>query len=128
MPHRICLIEDDKPLRTALARYLTRTGYEVVEAEHGRKALEAMAVKSVDLVITDMIMPEMDGVETLVALRRDYPKVKIIAITGGGIRTAEQYLQLAQMLGAHKTFAKPLVPQELLAAISSLIGAETQRS
>ncbi len=128
MPHRICLIEDDTPLRTALARFLTRTGYEVVEAEHGRKALEEMAIKPVALVITDMIMPEMDGVETLVALRRDHPKVKIIAISGGGIRTAEQLLELAQMLGAHKTFSKPLNPEELLDAISSLIGPETQGS
>ncbi|HWC58897.1 MAG TPA: response regulator [Verrucomicrobiae bacterium] len=128
MPPRICLIEDDKPLRTVLARFLIRNGYDVIQAEHGRKALQEMADKPADLVITDMIMPEMDGVETIVALRRDYPKVKIIAISGGGIRTADQYLQLAQMLGAHKAFSKPIVPQELLNAISNLVGVETQPS
>jgi len=121
MPHRICLIEDDEPLRTVLARFLEQSGYEVVQAEHGRQALQAMELTPADLVITDMIMPEMDGVETIVALRREYPKAKIIAMSGGGLRSADQYLQLAQMLGAQKTFSKPIMPQELLRAISSLI-------
>jgi CheY-like chemotaxis protein len=126
MPYRICLIEDDKPLRNVLARFLKLAGYEVVEAEHGRQALQTMELTPADLVITDMIMPEMDGVETIVALRREYPKVKIIAMSGGGLRTADQYLQLAQMLGAQKVFSKPIFPQELLDAIGSLIG--TRRS
>jgi DNA-binding response OmpR family regulator len=128
MPHRICLVEDDRPLRTVLARFLTQSGYEVVQAEHGRQALQVMELRPADLVITDMIMPEMDGVETIVALRREYPKVKIIAMSGGGLRSAEQYLQLAQMLGAQKTFSKPIIPQELLDTISGLIGTGTQPS
>jgi len=124
MPHRICLIEDDKPLRTVLARFLKQAGYEVVEAEHGRQALQAMELTAAELVITDMIMPEMDGVETIVALRREYPKVKIIAMSGGGLRTADQYLQLAQLLGAQKVFSKPINPQELINTISGLLGTK----
>src|SRR5579862_2914796 len=79
MSQQILLVEDDTYLRKMWARLLSQHGLEVVEAENGRAAMEQMLRKPADLVITDMVMPEMDGVETIVALRRGYPGIKIIA-------------------------------------------------
>ena len=121
MPQQILLVEDDHHLRRMWARLLSQNGMEVTEAENGRAAMDQMLRKPADLVITDMVMPEMDGVETIVALRRSYPGVKIIAISEGGFSPAENCLKIAHKLGAQKTFAKPLVPQQLLEAIRELL-------
>jgi CheY-like chemotaxis protein len=121
---RVLLVEDDEDLRHALARLLTQNGYEVAQAPNGRLALQHMEQQPAQVVVTDMLMPEMDGVETILALRRAYPEVKIIAISGGGINPAENYLALARTLGTHKVLAKPFVPLELLEAIRESIGAE----
>lgn len=121
MSQRILLVEDDAYLRKMWARLLCEHGLEVTEAENGRDAMQQMSQKPADLVITDMVMPEMDGVETIVALRRGYPGIKIIAISEGGFGPAENCLKIAHKLGAQKTFAKPLVPQQLLEAIRELL-------
>lgn len=122
MSRPILLVEDDSQLRSAISRLLSEHGFDVSEAENGRAAMQHMLRNPADLVITDMVMPEMDGVETIVALRRHYPGVKLIAISEGGFGPAENYLKIAGKLGAHKTFAKPLVPQELIGAIRELLG------
>jgi CheY-like chemotaxis protein len=124
MPRRILLVEDDELLRRTLARLLIRTGYEVDEAINGRAALEQMTQNRADLVVTDMIMPEMEGVETIVALRRDFPGVKIIAMSGGGMTSAENHLKIADALGSDKIMTKPLVPGQFLKAVRELIGAK----
>jgi DNA-binding response OmpR family regulator len=108
-------------LRNTLARLLTREGYEVSEAANGRLALQLMSQQPADVVVTDMLMPEMEGVEMILSLRRRHPGVKIIAVSGGGISSPENYLRIADALGSHKTMTKPLVPAELLAAIRSLL-------
>lgn len=122
MSQQILLVEDDAHLRKMWAGLLSQHGLEVTEAENGRAAMEQMLRKPADLVITDMVMPEMDGVETIVALRRGYPGTKIIAISEGGFGTSENCLKIADKLGAQKTFAKPLVPEQLLEAIRELLG------
>jgi CheY-like chemotaxis protein len=121
---RILLIEDDEPLRKTLGRLFLRSGYEVAEAENGRTALQEMARQPADLVITDLIMPEVEGVETIRSLRRQYPGIKIIAMSGGGRSSAEGYLRIAQNLGAQRVLAKPLTPWELLEAIRELLDAK----
>jgi CheY-like chemotaxis protein len=75
-------VEDDEPLRSVLRQILERTGHEVAEAADGRAAMEIQRQKGADLVITDIIMPEVDGIETIMVLRREFPSVKIIAISG----------------------------------------------
>ena len=122
MSQQILLVEDDHHLRSTWARLLSQHGLEVTEAENGSIAMEQMSQKPADLVITDMVMPVMDGVETIVALRRGYPGIKIIAISEGGFGMAEDCLKIANKLGAQRTFAKPLVPRQLLEAIRELLG------
>jgi DNA-binding response OmpR family regulator len=126
MSQQILLVEDDPRLRKMWARILSQHGLEVTEAENGRAAMEHMLRKPANLVITDMVMPEMDGVETIVALRQSYPGVKIIAISEGGFGPAENCLKIANKLGAQKTFAKPLVLQQLLEAIRELLGQNSE--
>ncbi len=122
MASRILLVEDDKNVSTLIARLLAQHGYIVIEAENGRIAMERMSQQRADLVITDMIMPEMDGVETILAVRRFHPSVKIIAIAESGFNPAENSLKIARMLGSHKTLTKPIAPDELLDAVEELIG------
>ena len=119
---RILLIEDDCSLRRALCLSLEKIGYTVFEANDGREGLKAYTAQPVDLVITDMIMPEMEGVETIRALRKLNPTLKIIAITGGGRGTADGYLHLAAQFGAAKVFTKPFELAELCAAAAQLLG------
>jgi CheY-like chemotaxis protein len=120
MAGRILLVEDDDNLRSALARLLVRTGYIVMEAGDGRVALLQMSQQPADLVITDMLMPVMEGAQTILALRRMYPGVKIIAISGGGICSAESCLAIARALGAQKVLTKPLIMAEFLDAVRDL--------
>src|SRR5215469_8931676 len=102
---RVLLVEDDEPLRRALSRFLTQNGYEVAQAPNGVLALQHMQQQPAEVVVTDMLMPEMDGVETILALRRAYPGVRIIAMSGGGINSAENYLAIARALGTSKILA-----------------------
>ena len=121
MATRILLVEDNEQLRNTLARLLMREGYDVSEAANGRLALQQMSQHAADVVVTDMLMPEMEGVEMILSLRRRHPGVKIIAVSGGGISSPENYLKIAGALGSDKTMTKPLVPGELIEAIRALI-------
>jgi CheY-like chemotaxis protein len=122
MALQILLVENDKPLRRALAQLLKQSGYEVSEAENGRVAMQQMLRQPADLVITEMIMPEMDGVETILAVRRGYPGAKILAVSGGGMSPAENSLKIARTLGSHRTMAKPRIAQDFLRVVQELIG------
>jgi DNA-binding response OmpR family regulator len=117
---RILLIEDDSTLRWFLYHNLIKEGYAVFDAVHGADGLLQLRKNPVDLVITDMLMPEMDGVETIQQLRRSFPGVKIIAISGGGMASPDHYLKIARKLGAGKTLKKPFTFPELLGAIHEL--------
>ena len=118
---KILLIEDDPDLRKMLCKLLERENYDVVAASNGIEALVKVQSLKPDLVITDIIMPEQDGIGTINELKKKYKDVKIIAISGGGKMLSEDYLQIAEMLGAKHSFAKPFDNSELLAKISELI-------
>jgi DNA-binding response OmpR family regulator len=117
---RILLIEDDSTLRWFLYHNLIKEGYAVFEAVHGADGLRQLRHNPVDLVITDMLMPEMDGVETIQQLRESFPGVKIIAISGGGLASPDHYLKIARKLGADKTLRKPFIFPELLDTVHEL--------
>ncbi len=108
--------------RQMLRKMLERVGYEIVEAGDGREGMKLFREEPADLVITDILMPEQDGVETVIKLRREFADVGIIAISGGGQINSKQYLKVAEGLGAAHTFSKPLDRNQLLHAIQELLG------
>lgn len=120
---QILIIDDDEQVRSMLAETLRLEGYEVVEAANGKEGVERYQSEPTPLVITDIIMPEQDGVEAIHALRREYPQVKIIAISGGSANIRGDYLLgTANALGAAKTFGKPVDMNELLDAVKAILG------
>lgn len=121
---RILLVEDDETLSQAIAALLQRAGHEVRQANDGREALKCFQGFQPDLVITDIIMPEVEGLETIRTLHRKAPTVKIVAISGGGVGGPEQYLGMAQKLGAIATLAKPFSTHDLLAIVTRILGGE----
>ncbi len=124
---RILLVEDDTQVRDMLRETLIQEHYEVVEAANGREAIDLYRQSPCDVVITDIIMPEQDGVETIHTLRREFPKVKIIAISGGSANIAGDYLLgTAGALGAVNTFHKPVDMTLLLDAVKTAVAASSQ--
>jgi CheY-like chemotaxis protein len=114
---RILVIDDDEQMRALLRDILERAGYEVTEAQHGLEGLKLFRARPADLVVTDLIMPEKEGVETILELRAEYPEVPIIAVSGGGRNGPRDYLEIAARLGARRTVAKPFTRQEILVAV-----------
>jgi len=118
---RILIIDDDVQILDMLRQILKSEGYEVVEAADGREGIRLYREDPADLIITDIIMPEKEGIETIMELKRDFPDVKIIAISGGGRIGPEEYLPMAEMLGAKRTFSKPVERKQLLNAVRKLL-------
>jgi DNA-binding response OmpR family regulator len=98
----------------------------VIEASDGRAGLRHYLLAPMDLVITDLLMPEQEGMETIQAMRRVHPQVKIIAISGGGQTGRLDFLEAAAVLGAQRTLRKPFRPRELLTAVRELMQAESE--
>lgn len=105
---KILVIDDDILIRSLTRVWLEREGFEVYEAENGRKGVEAHRLCPVDMVICDLIMPVQEGIETITQFREEFPEVGIIAISGGGKICTESYLAIAKQIGAWRVFAKPL--------------------
>jgi DNA-binding response OmpR family regulator len=118
---KILLVDDDDNFRAMLGRVLGDAGHIVTMAVNGNEALRLVQENAFDLVITDLMMPEKEGIETIVELRRKIPGLKIIAMSGGGFNAPEIYLNLARKLGAVQTLAKPFPGTELLAAVASVL-------
>jgi CheY-like chemotaxis protein len=119
---RILLADDDDSFRKMLRKTLVKMGFEVAEANNGNEALKAFAHNPPDLVITDLVMPEKEGLETINALRRIHAGVKIIAMSGGGRGNAVDYLKVAKMLGADRVLSKPFSNEEIATALDELLG------
>jgi CheY-like chemotaxis protein len=117
---RVLVVDDESSMRQMLRETLERRGHIVDEAADGREALQRLTEHQPDLVITDLVMPEMEGIETIQALRRKCPTIPIIAISGGGRVEPENYLSLAEQIGANRTFAKPFRLDEILTAVREL--------
>ena len=112
---RILVIDDQESIRSLLRLVLEGAGHEVLDASNGRLGLELYREKSADLIITDIGMPEMDGLELMVELTRSFLNVKVIAMSGG--LASEGKLNVAKLLGARQTFHKPFVMEELVRAV-----------
>jgi CheY-like chemotaxis protein len=113
----ILLIDDEESVRTVFQMGLAQVGYRVLTAENGRHGLRLLEHQEVDLIVVDIFMPEMDGLELIPLLRKTRPACKIIAISG---RSGQMdHLDTAKYLGAHATLKKPFSLQELLDAVAS---------
>ncbi len=118
----ILVIDDDDRIRIMLRQMLEAVGYEVVNASNGKEGIRLYRKDPAYLIITDIIMPEKEGIEVIMELKKDFPDVKIIAISGGGQIDAEEHLHMAKMLGAKFTFTKPFERKELLDAVKEIVG------
>ncbi len=123
MSARILVIDDDPVVRDMLVEMLQREGYDVESAEDGRAGMRRFREQPSALVITDVVMPEQEGLETLMQLRQSGRPVKVMAISGGGRVGPDAYLNSARTLGADAILAKPFGRQELLEKVSALLGA-----
>jgi CheY-like chemotaxis protein len=116
----VLVIDDDDEVRDFLVRLLKRRGYSVTGARNGEAGLASLAAESFALVITDIVMPDMEGLETIKRIRRGNPALPIIAISGGGSSQID-YLKFARKFGANAALAKPFDPAELLDLATQLI-------
>jgi DNA-binding response OmpR family regulator len=115
------VVDDDAALRTALGRALRGAGYLVREAADGAAALRSIGAKPPALLITDIMMPDSDGIALIGEVRRRYPDLRILAISGRGNFGGLDLLNLAGMIGADATLSKPLSPEELLDKVAGLV-------
>jgi DNA-binding NtrC family response regulator len=120
---KILVIDDDPAVRKTIGRILDRKGYEVVMADDGRGGLKLFESEQPDLVITDIIMPEREGLETIRAIHKLAPNAKIIAISGGARIGNIDFLAMAAKLGAREIIAKPFDPAELTSSVSRCLSS-----
>ena len=121
MAQLILVIDDEEPVRTVLRQMLEKEGYEVEEAPDGAVGLSLLQDHPIDLVITDLFMPEKEGIETMREVQKSFPQVKIIAMSGGGRMGKLDFLPMAESFGAQRTLAKPFERKELLEAVSAVL-------
>jgi CheY-like chemotaxis protein len=118
----ILLVDDDDLFRTMLAKKLAKFGYETLELRSGKDALTKYEQGHIDLLLTDLVMPEKEGLETIMELKSKYPQAVVVAMSGGGRGSAENYLELAKALGANHVLTKPFSDEDLKKTIQEAIG------
>src|SRR6266446_2657935 len=117
---RVLVIDDHPEIRETLRWLLEGEGYMVGVAANGLEGLRVQRKEPADIVVTDIFMPEQDGIETLWKFREEFPGVPIIVMSGGGAARGADYLVVARELGAKKVLRKPLDPQELIDVVGQI--------
>lgn len=117
----VMVVDDDVQVRQLLGQVMRREGYEVVEADDGEIALRLFREQPADLIITDLLMPNKEGLELMQATRRISPNVKLIAFSGGGRVDQNACLKFAEGMGADRVFTKPVPLAELQQAVAELL-------
>jgi CheY-like chemotaxis protein len=117
---KVLVVDDNESFLDMLFLYLIDNGYEVIKSLNGKDALSQYSTYAPDIIITDIIMPETDGIELLINLRKINPDVKVIVMSGGNKGYADAYLQMAKKLGANCTINKPFELIDLLKKIKNL--------
>lgn len=117
----VLVIDDEPSIRRIVAHVLRAEGHEVVEAENGKEAVRAFRARPVELVVTDLVMPEQEGIETMEQLLALDPSVRVIAMSGGGRGSAVSYLKIAQFVGARATLEKPFTLDELRSVVADVL-------
>jgi DNA-binding response OmpR family regulator len=128
---KILIIDDDPGMRRTISRILARAGHEVIEAPDGEEGVDLFRKNHPDIVVTDIIMPKKEGIETILDIRREHPSTLILAISGGATipdesRVSLDYLGLAKGLGADRVLAKPFRAAALLQEIGNLLDRGAQ--
>jgi DNA-binding response OmpR family regulator len=116
------VVDDDSIIRKFLCSILEKAGYQVSEAQNGKVAMKLFRNFPADVIIMDLVMPEKEGIETIMEFSRDFPAAKIIAITGGLKGETELLLNASRDLGASRAFKKPLDAKTILEAVKELAG------
>ncbi len=119
--HKILVIDDDDQVRTYFKVLLEDNGYSVDTAENGLIGINCLKQEKYEVVILDLLMPEKEGMETLMEMKKSMPEIKVITVSGGGKIGPESYLSATKILGAEYAFPKPVNQQELLDAVDQII-------
>lgn len=125
MMKRILIIDDDHHILLMIKKMLERAGFEVDLSSNGNEGLDLFKRTPVDLVITDIIMPEKEGLETIREMKKLRPDLKIIAMSGGGKVSSDNYLNTATIFGASRTLTKPFSQKQMVAAVRELLGEDS---
>lgn len=125
---RILVIDDEPLVRKTVRLALERVGHQVDEATNGREGEQRLAAQPVDLVITDILMPDQEGIETIRNLQRTNPQLKILAMSGGGRTQNQEFLEIAKKFGAAATMAKPFDVTELARVVGHLCNGAASTS
>jgi len=118
---RVLVIEDDADLRKLIHEYLEMEGHEVVSAADGHEGMQCQRTRPADVVVTDILMPGKEGIQTIFELRREFPATKVIAMSGGSERKDLDYLAVALQVGAATSLKKPFRLEQLARAMRELI-------
>lgn len=118
----ILIIDDEPKIRLMLRKLFVSKGYKVTEASDGNEGIARFHADPADLIITDIVMPEKEGIETIVELKRENPGIKIIAMSGGGRFNHTGYLDIAKRLGADQSLKKPIAIGTLISTVQKLLG------
>jgi DNA-binding response OmpR family regulator len=122
----ILVIDDDPIMRDTIRDILQAEGYNIIIASNGKEGMAHMGNKTIELILTDVLMPEKDGIEVIMETKLKHPLVKILAISGGGYISGENYLKMARDLGANASVIKPFDIDDLVAEVNRLLGNDKQ--
>jgi YesN/AraC family two-component response regulator len=120
---KILIIDDEPYILLMLKKMIEKIGHEVDLASNGRDGMELFEKEPADMVITDIIMPDKEGLEIILEMKKTHPDLKIIAISGGGRISPESYLECARHFGASRVFQKPFKQKEILSAVKELMAS-----
>ena len=121
MSGKVLVIDDDHDVRETIGDILRAAGFDVEQAGDGNQGLEAIQQADFDLILTDILMPQKEGIETILEIRNGNPYIKIIAISGGDRTGNYAFLEMAEKLGANATLKKPFLPKQLLSLIGEVL-------
>ena len=123
---RILVVDDDDAIREMLAIVLQRRGFEVIKARDGNEALKLYKQQQFDLVVTDLIMPDREGIEVILEMRTMKRPVRILAISGGGKVHQSMHLNLARSVGADRVLSKPFTPHDFLKIVAEMLAVSAR--